>query len=162
MIDSVKLAIRDYINKTLKIPVIYAEHADPRPSKTYATIRVLNGQIVGQPERTQVDDNGIQKIKHVRYSPLTIQIIGSGAFNLMEILSLDLHSSPTIENLYYEKSISIVNISDVLNLTGLLETDFEERCTMDIVVGYANELEKDVGLIEKIEINGKIIDITED
>jgi hypothetical protein len=161
-VNSVKLGMKRWLQKETGLTVIFAEQAAPRPEKQpYATIRVDSlTPLGGMDESFPVNASGVIPMKGTRQITVTCEIIGNGATNLMERAQASLSKASWVEWFHGDYEISIVDAGAVNNLTGLLETEWEERAQMDVLVYYPYEQEDDVGLIETVEINGEYYDIS--
>jgi len=161
-VNTVKLAMKRWLQKETGLTVIFAEQAAPRPDKIpYATIRVDSLMTLGgSDELLPVDVTGVISMKGTRQLTVTCEIIGNGAYNLTEKALGSLSKTSVVERLESEYDMAIIDVGSIVNLTGLLETEWEERTQLDVLVAYAYEQDDDVGLIESVEINEEILDIS--
>lgn len=158
--QELKFAIYEWLSSELGITVIYADQNAPRPDKPYATIRIISeNKLGGNDEGATVDDDGIQSFCGQREAAVSLNIYGEDAFDSMKLALNSLSKPSILEDFFYNDDIAILNKGDILNLTDVLETEFEERAQMDLLVGYAEEYTDDVGYIETVELNEEVISI---
>lgn len=134
---------------------IFADQAAPRPARPYVTIR-LNPQVTEGmfDENLGIDDNGIATIRGYRTVTVALQSFGPKARDIMSVLQGSL-SKVSIRNHFFDgNDLSLINVGEILNLADLLDTEFEERAAMDLMVGFAQEITDDVGRIETVEVTG--------
>lgn len=161
-LNTVKLGLKKWLQETIYKTVIFAEQASPRPSKLpYGIIRIDSIDILGGQDWVKpADASGNQVVTGDREVTANIEIYGPGAHNLMETAQLSLGRPTVQENLWVTYGISIVDIEPIVNLNEVLETEWEERAQMNIMFYYRIQTTDEVGLIEQVEINDEIIDIS--
>lgn len=160
-LDTMKLGIKKWIQNELKLTVIYAEQSGPRPSKLpYVTIRLDSPTALGgADEQGELDDDGNVEIRGHRTMTVSIDIYGESAMSHMEALQISLGKVSVLDSLGEEYGIAVIDSLPIQNLTALLETKYEERAHMDVIIGYAKKVTDAVGIIEHVEINEQVIDI---
>jgi len=158
----IKLGFKKWLNEETGIPFIFEEQATPRPSvRPYGTIRIMDqSQVGGDDSRSGVSALGIQTSKGVREGVISLNIYGDDALEKMSIARDSMFKETTHDKLYVTYGVSVTSSENIQNLTGLLETDFEERAQMDVNILYARESTDDVGLIEHVAIEGEANGIT--
>ncbi len=161
-VNEIKLSMKKWLNEELGVPFIYEEQADPRPSeRPYGTIRVMNqAQVGGDDVKKPVDALGIRESKGVRSGAMSLNIYGDGANEKMQLAMESMFKETSIRKLWDTYGVSVTTAGDIQNLTGLLETDFEERAQMDVNILYAREYDEDVGLIKHVNIEGEVDGVT--
>lgn len=160
-LDNIKLGIKKWIQGELKLTVMFAEQSGPRPSKLpYVTIRLDSPTALGgADEQGELDDDGNVEVRGHRTLTVALDTYGPGALSIMETLQQSLGKVSVLDILSEEYGLAVIDTMPIQNLTALLETEFEERAHMDLIVGYAKAMTDHVGIIEHVEINDKIIDI---
>jgi len=159
--STIKLGLKSIINEQTGMTVIYAEHDGPKPSrKPYVVLR-LDGEIrLGMyDEEGSPDVNGLITMKGQRQRIVGLQMIGTGSLNSIGDLQSAFNKRSVLDALIITHKLTIISVGNVQNITGLLETDFEERASLELTIGYAVETADDVGLIEHVEINDELIDL---
>lgn len=151
------LAEVDTVTDPSNVTVIFANQNAPRPAKPYGTILIVSSIRVGQNDEQRSTDNyGEMTLIGQRQMTVSLNIYGDGAMDYMETLQQSLSKFSVLQNYFGSAQISILNKSNIQNLTYLLETDFESRAQMDITIGYAIDYTDDVGLIEHVEVVGTV------
>ena len=135
--------------------VIFSDQATPRPTRPYVTIR-LNPQVTEGmfDEDLGVDNDGIATIRGYRTVTVALQSFGPRARDIMNVLQGSLSKESVRSTFFNGNDLSLINTGEILNLTNLLDTEFEERAAMDLMVGFAQEITDDVGRIETVEVTG--------
>lgn len=161
-VETIMLACKQWINAELHITCIFANQATPQPSKLpYASILLGSEQMLGGADEQvqKIDDNGDAPIHGQRLRTIHVQILGPNANALAAQLRLSLGKSTTQQAFAGLHDLAIVRTSPVINLTGLLETEYEERAAFDITIAYTLTAEDYVGIIERVEINDELIEV---
>ena len=159
--EDIKLGLKEWINNEIFVTVVFSENSDVRPSRLpYATIRFDTQNSYGiRDEQKQVNDEGIVEIRGHRSLTVDINMYGSGSIQKMEDLKSSLSKETVLSNLNDKYGIAILDKGAIQNLSTLMETKYEERAQMDVLIGYATSIEDEVGIIERVEINEEIIDL---
>lgn len=135
--------------------IIFADQNSPRPIEPYAVIRLSNVVKIGQDEFRDLQDDGIVTIGGQRRMTVSVSYFGTNP--LQEISkaynSLDKQS---IQYLFQNAEVAIVEKMEIQNLTSMLETRFEPRAFFDFWISFADNIEDDLGIIEQVELTETI------
>ena len=163
-LTKLKKAVRIWIENETGLTVVESDQAESRPSKPpYVCYQVGAEQKKGHEENRQIDTNGISLVVGRRQRTFTIDINGAGANALAESLRLGLAKNEVTNFFYgYDESITpkemrniaIVDSSNIIDATALMETLYIERAVFDVTFAYSIEVQEDVGIIEQVEITG--------
>ena len=133
----------------------------PRPSGSYITIKTISG-----PRKLTLDDelrfNGKSEgesnynLVGQRAYTLSIKAFRAGHNDALQDLSTCLDDPDLCAFLKEKADIAITNKGDVIDISGVLETGFEGRSSLDIIFNSSNNKETNVGLIERIVVTGEI------
>ena len=63
---------------------------------------------------------------------------------------------PTLIEDFNAAGIAFWEKTEVQNLTDILETRFEERAAFDFMIGFADNIEDDPGVIEKVDLTATV------
>jgi len=161
-LNDAKLGLKKWLQDVTKLTVIFADQAAPRPSVLpYCTLRVDTvTPLGGQDEMQSALGTGKQRTYGVRDATVLVEIIGPGAYAKLEAAEATLSLPTKRETLWAGYGVSVIDTLSLVNATELLETEFEERAQMELRIYYAIEAEDETGLIEQVEINQEVIDIT--
>ena len=139
-----------------EVTVIFSDQNSPRPPDyPYAVIRLNNAGQIGYDEMRALDQNGIATIGGQRRATVYIDYFGPQPFENLMKASNSLEKETNVD-FFYAAGIAYLTKNDVQNLTAMLETKYEERASFDFYIGYAENFEDDVGLIESAELTGSI------
>lgn len=142
------------------VRVIHAHQNAPRKGENddlypYAVIRLDSFQQIGWDELREIDDNNIATFGGLRRGTVSISVFGEGALEYATQASNSLEMQTYID-LLSAAGIAILEKSSVQNLTAMLETKYEPRADFDFFIGYADNVEDDLGIIEKAELSGTV------
>ncbi len=143
------------ITDAAAVPVIYADQSSPRPNYPYAVLRLESIVKVGWDELRSLDDQNIATYGGQRRGSVSIDYFGNNPVQEMTKAANSLEKQ-SILDLFSSGGIAIQEKNEVLNLTRILETDFEPRASFDFFIGFADNYEDDLGIIESVEIAGEM------
>lgn len=147
------------------VTVIFADQTATRPDEPYATIRINSTNKNGFDEIRSIDTTtNIATIGGQRQATIQIDYFGSEPIeNIMKAYnSLE---KRTLIDTFSAAGFAYINKSNIQNLTSMLETKYLERASFDLVIGYADNIEDDLGIIEKVFLttnvtaDGKDLDV---
>jgi len=143
------------IQDPVAVSVIYADQSSPRPNYPYAVLRLESIVKVGWDELRSLDDQNIATYGGQRRGSVSIDYFGNNPVQEMTKAANSLEKQ-SILDLFSSGGIAIQEKNEVLNLTRILETDFEPRASFDFFIGFADNYEDDLGIIESVEIAGEM------
>lgn len=128
----------------------------PKLPYPFGTIRILNTVKIGWDAISPVDpDTGIAPIGGQR--KLIVQVDYYGKNPLGEInKAYSALEKVTVQWALQAAGLAIFEKGIVQNLTGMLETKFEERASFDLTLGFAETVKDDLGIIETAELTETI------
>lgn len=133
--------------------VIFADQNSPRPDYPYAVIRIGSMIKIGFDELRDwgEDTHYIGTFGGQRRATVTVDYFGSDpveeitkAHNALE--------KQSIKELFIAAEIATLDRFGITNLTAMLETLFEPRASFDFYIGFADNYEDDIGVIEHVEL----------
>lgn len=128
----------------------------PRPQLPYVTIRISDIVEIGQDDRGAVDlGTGVQIIYGDRLLTLSVQAFGPGALDLLRKLANSIWKQ-SVSAVLLDAGLSPMKPGLINDLTGFLETSAEERGHVDMVFGFKDTYEDNVGVIEHVTGDGTI------
>lgn len=147
-----------------KINVDWADQNAPRLNYPYAVLRHGPYQMYGRDEFRTVDP--VTKVATwVRQCRMTVTVDFFGKkpapgdhSTLME-KAAQAHfslSTQAIRDKFSAIGVAILQINPTQNLTGMLETIFEERARFEFYIGFAETREENVGYIETVKIDAQV------
>lgn len=142
------------------VTVYFADQIDntgrnaPQPAYPCACIRVNNVQKLGWDELREIDDANIATFGGQRRATVNISYFGQNPIQGVVNAYNSLEKQTVIDALSAD-GIAILEKNDVQNLTNMLETKFEPRADFDFYIGFADNFEDDLGIIETVELSGE-------
>jgi hypothetical protein len=131
--------IYDWVTKFTDLTVVWANQSGVKVDLPFimmnknTLINLGHGYI--SPIYLDDDDNGFQSI--VDFCELTINFQSFGSNSQGELHKIKTLSSNHIsQDELLKKGISLVNDTGIQNLTGLLDTQYQERASMDLVFRF--------------------------
>lgn len=138
------------------VPAIFADQAAPRPKPPFLTVRLLSVVPVGQDEIREIDpDTNIATIGGQRRLAVSVNAYGSGATDYLAQALASLNKV-TVQEYLRAAGLAVCRIGTSQNLTAMLETEYEERVQADVTFNLAENVEDDLGIIEKVEYEGDL------
>lgn len=135
--------------------VIFANQNSPQPAKPYWTLKVQSGVTLGSPEYGAVSNTGTQPVTETKQMTVNLQRfadVRGASFEAMSELRLNL-KKPSVQALLRAQKIVIYDFMPVQDVTALLDSSkYEDRASMDIMIGYRGRVTDNVGLIETVDI----------
>lgn len=132
-------------------PVIYYNQDGVRPAKPYITLFLRDFVQIGWDYVPKPDALGDADIIGNREFTLQIESYGANAMQVLENLRSSLQN-PNVLDTLRANNIVFVNQFPINDTTVLLDTQYEERATMDILFRIAQTIEPNLGVIEIVEI----------
>jgi len=133
----------------------------PRPVGPYLTLKIISG-----PGKLSIDDelrfNGKESgernfnLVGQRAYTLSIKAFRSGHGDALEELSACIEEPDLYSMLRERADISVTRRGPVIDISGMLDTGFEGRSSLDIFFNSSNNKETSVGIIESVQVEGKI------
>lgn len=157
--SAIEVAVRAWLVTELAIEVIMARQATPRPASPYATILIPMPRTVGgYDDAGTLTDPGApawasRAMRGDRELTASIQFFGAGAFDLARQASNALNKA-AIRGALEVAGIAPKDNGEATDLTELLETEFEERASLEVEFVFADEYTDTVPLIEHVTGTG--------
>lgn len=137
-------------NAGTTVTTIMAELYTPKPAKPYVTLKFLSNNELGFGEEVLTNTPGIIDVKGIRDITLSINVYGGDAQTIAENLRTSLRK-PTVYEVFRNIGVSLVELGNIISLTTLLETKFEDRTQFDIRFYVASNVTDDVNWIQNVE-----------
>jgi hypothetical protein len=133
----------------------------PRPPKPYLTLKIISG-----PRQLTMDDelrfngnstgNRNYNLVGQRAYTISFKAYGEGYVDALHDLSMGTDDPDLNEFLKTTGDIAVTNRGNVSDISGLLETGFERRASLDIIFNSSHNKETGIGLIETVKITGEL------
>jgi len=137
------------------VPVIRSDQVGDRPTPSYpfATYRFDSYIELGQDEVSPPDASGIVTVSGQRQATISVHYFGSNPIGNISTAYLSL-GKPTVQAFLYLAGIAINEKGPVQNVTAMLETKYDDHATFDFYVGLSDSMTDNVGLIERVGLQG--------
>jgi len=138
--------------------IIWRNQSEPLPGRPCVAMRIMSPpKRVGYQDSILPSTTGVVTIGGQRQMTVSVQVYGNLNIHrpLAMQLALDLNSSlskTTVLDRLYESGVAVFNQGEPQNLTELVETEYEERSAFDILLGVAENVLDDQGIIEQANI----------
>lgn len=154
--NTIDITIYDWVTTFTGITTIWMNDNGPKPNLPFIALRRSTLVSVGQGYLSEPDNNGLSKISGDRNMTVNIQAYGSNAIGrLDELYNIRLDNNS--QELLYLGGLALIDLLAITDLTGLNDTEFEERAQMDLLFRLVSQRTNvPVGLIETIEIEGNL------
>ncbi len=154
-IPAIMGAVRGWVALTTGLAdgkIINAYQDAPRPSPPYAVVYrplAIMRRGVYDEERIDSDADGVITRFALRHLTIRVDVFGSDAVSLAHdaCAGLDRYD---VRDILAAQCLSVVSQGEVRNLTGLLQSRYEERAQFDPVFALADTSTETVGYIETV------------
>ncbi len=152
------LATLTDIQDPVFVEVIFSDQNAPRPNYPYAVVRFDSIVQIGCDEIRAIDpETNIANIGGQRRGTVSVSYFGPSP--MQEIMkAYNSLEKETVEDLFFANRVAILQKNSVQNLTEMLETNFEEHTFFDFYIGFAENIEDYLGIIQDVELTGKYND----
>lgn len=138
--------------------VLWANYNFSTPPRTYATIQIINSQS-NNPSQTAPDNNG-DSVMHLDTTfTLQIQVYADATpFEAFDIVDLASKRAKLISEQQALRAggLAFVEVLSVNDAPALIGTTWESRAIIDLQLRTLTAITDEVGLIEKVEVDGSV------
>lgn len=166
-LDPIQNALYDWVRRTISglIPdenIVWRQQGQAFPLRPCVTLKIIDGpRNVGRSGNLSEGAGtkfgvGVQAVMTI-----SVQVFGSTRIHRpMAYQSvIELHSStmdPEVLSRLSRAGISVQDRGDPVNLTELVETEYEERAGFDLLIGVAQNIVSDPGTIQTVNVAGTV------
>lgn len=139
------------------MPVIYWEQNSPRPTVPYITLFLSQITAVNQDwSETEADNLGVIDMKGDRNFTVSMQAYGGDPLTVLENVRSSLQKQTVLDTLR-ANGIVFYQSLNIIDITELLETQWERRASLDILFGIGQTYTDNPGYFDKTEIQEIIL-----
>lgn len=142
--------------------IIWRNQSEPLPPRPCITMKIVDGpRPVGMQDNLTYINGGNFNIGGQREMGVSIQVFGNTKIHrpMAYQLGLDLTSSLsklTVLDMLRGGGIAVQSRGELTNITALEETEYEERAQFDLLLGLAQNVVDDPGIIEQAVITDNV------
>lgn len=155
-IHIINKALYDWLSDILDAEIIFDMPNIPRPKTPYVVIAFLGGTAkIGSSDIINYISEDNYSIEGQRTIAVSIKAVGKNAMQML----IDVQMSteiPAYQELLRRAGLAFWNVGDVLDISELLETGYEERANIDITFGIVDRTESRVGYVDTAVGTGSI------
>lgn len=134
------------------MPVIFWEPNAPRPTVPYVTLFLSNIVAVNQDwSSADADASGIIDMKGDRQFTLQIQSYGGDPLTVLENIRTSLQKQTVLDTLR-ANGIAFYSSLAINDITDLVDSQFERRAQLDVLMGIAQIYTDDPGYFDTMEV----------
>lgn len=138
-----------WLRRVTRLTVIDERQGKPRPQLPYVAFDISNASTrVGAIDETRASGESFSN-HGLRTAIVSIDIIGPGALDAMAHLQQCLDLPEAVEE-FGIAGVSHIGEDGPNDLSGLMETTYQERSQLDLRIMYGFEIESTVGPIESV------------
>lgn len=140
------------------VPVFRMDQAPEQYTEqcTFKFLSIVNYGIDGY--RIADPDTNLSLLVGSRIATLSLSYIGEKAFEKASTIYAEMYSERA--KIYFNGlNLAIVNREQIVDLTEILDTKFQERADFDFRIRYFDEREEDLGSIDSVAIDGEIDEV---
>jgi hypothetical protein len=131
--------------------VIFLNENAPRPAQPYVTLFLSTMNQIGEDYTPEVDVNGLVDMVGDREFTLQIQTYGGDCITCLENLRSSLQMQTVLDTLR-ANGIVFVNHFAISDVTELLDSRFEKRAAMDVLLRIGQDYTDNLGLIQTVQV----------
>lgn len=167
-LDAFQDAVYSWVKTTMEGKIngdriIWRDQSAPLPRRPCVTLKITDGpRDVARSGNSVFHESGLSTVGVQSVVTVSVQIFGNSkaapkvnagqcAYDLNASLMLQSQLLPLRKS-----GIAVQDRGDVLNITALEETEFEERYQFDVQFGVARNVIDDVGTIENVNATGDV------
>ena len=153
--EPLRLSIYTWFSETSGITTIWAEQAGPKPSRPFATLKLITGAVkMGGQDNLRVSSDGRFVLNGPRSITLRAQVFGKDALEILTTVrdSLD---DPDVIDVLDAEGLAVMDDGEPSDITEALETIFEQRAVLDVKFEFNVERATKVTDVNKVGINGQ-------
>lgn len=156
--STLETALRNWIvDSTSGVTVIFANQGAPDPMSLFASVTLGNKATNGLPHKSSITDPGspaygTRTIGEDRRVFVNVQFFGEGAYDAAQSALNGLRKVEIQDDLQSANLAPVGSLPEVQDLTALVETDFEERASIDVEFLSIDTFTESVPIIETVEI----------
>jgi len=130
----------------------YVNDNGPKPDSPAISMQILSMPTINHPHKGAPDNAGLRSITREAKLWLKLDTYGANAIGRLSPFVIANYIVPASEPLRASTGLSMVNNTDILDITGLNDIDNEERATVNIMFNFGDRSDNiDSGLIENVE-----------
>jgi len=139
------------------VPVIWLYPNAPRPNNNgvpvdYVSLLMSSFVQIGRDWNASPSDNtGLTNFVGDREFTLQVQAYGNTPMQILENLRTSLQKQSVLSSLQAQ-GVVYVNWFPILDITDLVDSRYEQRCTMDLLFRLAQQYSDNLGVISTVEI----------
>ena len=137
--------------------IVIENQAQPTSEKPYASLAIVSTPNIGREFEGDLSDAGVVDIIGQREINIRIQFYGTSALKKADNLITSLHKR-TITDILESDGLGYLRNEPVTRIPALMETDYEERASVNVIFSYISEDTDNLGLIETIKATETYID----
>lgn len=137
-ISALQDAIYDLLDPLLTRQIIWQRQDAPQPTDSYVALNLSSFAIAEGRGYERRIEGSARNLVSFRVAVLNIQAYGENAVQELFDLKSKLFLESTIEA-FLAANISLRVDEDVLDISQLLDTEFQERASLDLRLGYTKE-----------------------
>ena len=153
-------AVRGFVKLALNVPVIPANANFPAPTGSYATALLMNEVKQGFDFNDNIYNSEPDNIRVVTSSnqivTYSIQVYrDTNVLGMVRLLQL-FCGTPSGRYYLQKNNMTIIDWSNVRNLTTVIDSEMEPRASVDLTFGMVFDYSQDVERINSVDVNTKI------
>lgn len=162
-VSGIDYAIRTYLNSVLDIIVIPDYDGGTEPVEDYCVVGITTfNKLNRDSNHFYKTDTGFEELIRQHYEVvLTASFYGDSCYDNAFKAQALLQLNDTREQLDYTDCISNLNISNVMRIPEIRETDYVQRATFDINILTAFEFVKEIDWFDTVKYSGEYLDLDE-
>lgn len=140
-------AIYDWLDPLSTERLIWVRQRAPQPSNAFLALNLTSLAVKEGAGYEKTISGSTRTLVARRRCTLNVQSFGENAVERLFDLQADIFSESSLESLR-SFNIGLLDVLDITDVSQLLETEFQERASMDIILGYTKNVSDGNNYIE--------------
>ena len=165
--NEIRETFLEFLQEQGDVPVVMAEHSDPRPDEAHISFKLLTNLIKLGSKDESIADKTTGKVTLRAHREFTIAIEAVGkpvgpdddledmvrATDLLDAVHMSLDMA-SVRSKFDEIGLAIVNEGSVTDISQIMDTETEPRALLEIVCRARFDLIDEPGYFDKMQVSG--------
>lgn len=145
--------IKAWIDAQTGLTAVKAEQNAPQLVKPYLIFKLTTSEQVHEDYISPPDSAGDSTISGNREFTIEVQGFGPGVIDKLGTLRSS-RNKPTVQEMFRDANLVLVDAEPLLNITGIEDSKFVERASVDFLFRVNSEMTDNIGDIQSVQAEG--------
>jgi hypothetical protein len=150
-LTSLENAIYTWLDPLASEQIIWAKEKAPQPTSAYLSLNFTTLAVSEGAGFERLISGSTRTLVQRRQATLNIQAFGENAVERLWSIKDAIYTEASLEAIV-TANLSIIRDEDVQDISTLLDTQIQERASMDVILGYTKSVTDGTNWIESVEV----------